>query len=43
MEVGIKFSGHFEVRGLRKNYFYGFIYTHFFVPRGLERVIDQSS
>jgi len=45
MEVGIKFFGRFEVKGLQKNYFYGFIYiyTHFFVPRGLEGVIDQSS
>ena len=31
VEVGSKFSGRFEVRGIRKNYFYGFIYiyTHF--------------
>ena len=48
VEVGGKFSGRFEVSGLRKNYFYRFIYiiiiyTHFFVPRGLEEVINQSS
>ena len=27
MEVGIKISGRFEVNGLQKNYFYGFIYN----------------
>ena len=43
VEVGIKFSGRFEVKGLRENYFYGFIYIYFFVPRGLEGVINQSS
>jgi len=42
-----KFSGRFEVKGSRKHYFYGFIYIyiyiHFFVHRGLEEVINQSS
>jgi len=30
VEVGSKFSGRFEVKGLRKNYFYGFIYIYTF-------------
>jgi len=30
VEVGSKFSGRFEVKGLRKNYFYRFIYIHTF-------------
>jgi len=46
VEVGSKFSGRFEMKGLRKNYFYGFINIYtctFFVPRGLNGVINQSS
>ena len=30
VRVGSKFSGRFEVKGLRKNYFYGFIYMYIY-------------
>ena len=40
VEVGSKFSGHFEMKVLRKNYFYGFIYSklRLIEPRIIETI-----